>query len=49
MKLRQNNLNNSRKEQLENNIREIDEKLLDSLTEEKIVKEAHAIENKVES
>ena len=45
VKLRQNNLNNSRKEQLENNIREIDEKLLDSLTEEKIVKEAHAIEN----
>ena len=45
VKLRQNNLNNSRKEQLENNIREIDEKLLDSLTDEKIVKEAHAIEN----
>ena len=45
LKLQNNNLSNDKKKQLEKTIGEIDKKLLDSHKEEKIVKEAHAIEN----
>ena len=45
LKLQNNNLSNDRKKLLEKTIGEIDKKLLDSHKEEKIVKEAHAIEN----
>merc|ERR1712030_296448 len=45
LKLQNNNFSSDRKTQLEITIREIDKKLLDSHKEEKIVKEAHAIEN----
>ena len=43
----QNILSNDRKKQLEKSIGDIDKKLLDSHKEEKTVKEAHAIKNKV--
>ena len=49
LKLQNNNLSNDRKKLLEKTIGEIDKKLLDSHKEEKIVKEAHAIEKKVKS